>query len=46
MDEGSQEEIGGRRVLGAEWTGDKMECEGVRRFIGLASTTSAEEFES
>lgn len=46
MDEGSQDEMGGRRVLGAEWTGDKMECVGARRFIGLSATTSTEELES
>jgi hypothetical protein len=46
VDGGSQDEMGGRRVLGAEWTGEKMECVGVRRFVGLSARTSAEEFES
>lgn len=46
MDGGSQDEIDGRRVLGAEWTGEKKGCVGVRRFVGLSATTSAEEWES
>ena len=46
MDGGSQDEMGGRRVLGAEWVGEKMGCVGVRRFIGLSAITSAEELES
>lgn len=46
MDEGSQDEMGGRRVLGAECTGEKIDCVGVRRFMGLSARTSAEELES
>ena len=46
MDGGSQDEMGGRRVLDAVWTGEKMDWVGVRRFMGLSATISAEELES
>ena len=46
VDWGSQDEIGGRRVLDAEWMGENMDGVGVGRFMGLSAKTSAEELES